>query len=225
MLHRYPTYCSRIICTIKYNLVLQRYQIWSLKSLPFSPKSTSTILQVWWLHTLMPHLFPMANQEWQSHIVGLCSLSGDLAKNHQADHLHSPQSKTGLHSCLQWVHVTKGITLGVRETSSRGHLPEEMVECVVLHCHLVESSHWRWMKKDGWLMSCRPLHAVRTSPAVVCPWLAKHLCPCCDWMGHYTLLLFLLQVAKHGSSMQGLEVLRMGNINPSLLCLDLQTWY
>ena len=36
-------------------------------------------------------------------------------------------------------------------------------------------------------------------------------------MGHYTLLLFLLQVVKHGSSKQGLEVLHMGNINQALV--------
>lgn len=36
----------------------------------------------------------------------------------------------------------------------------QRTECVVLHCHLVESSHWKQRNKDGWLMSCGPTAAI-----------------------------------------------------------------
>lgn len=58
MLHRCPIYCSRIICSIKYNLALQRQQILSLKRLPLALKSTTTLFLAWWLHTAMAGLFP-----------------------------------------------------------------------------------------------------------------------------------------------------------------------
>lgn len=150
------------------------------------------------------------------------SVPEDVAENGQEGHLYSPQSEMGLPSWPQGVHRTKGSTLGMRETSTRSHVPMEMVGCVVLHCHLVESSHWRPVEKDGWLISCglpEPL------PTTVCPRLAEHWGPSCDPMGHYILQLLLLQGVKHRSTMQGLEVLCMGNTIPLIQHLDLQVWY
>lgn len=210
VLHRYPTYCRRIIFSMKYNLVLQRYQTWSLKSLPFSPNSTTILVQAWWCHTVMPHLFPWPTSSgkapWLEFALYLWRLGREPSR--------IPLAFTSIWARLAFLpamgapnqgHYSRDEGNFNQRTSARGN--GGMCDVTLPPCGELP---WRWMKKDGWLARCRPTCATKTCPSCML------MCPCCDWMDHYALLLFLLQVVKHGRCMWGLEVLYVGNINSLL---------
>lgn len=136
---------------MKYNLVLQRYQTCSLKSLPFSPKST------WWFHTAMPRLFPWPTSSGKAPWLDFALCLWRLGREPSG----IPLAFTSI-----WARLAFLPEMGARNqghyswdegnfnqrTSARGN--GGMCDATLPPCGELP---WRWMKKDGWLARCEAI--------------------------------------------------------------------
>ena len=189
MLHRYPRFWKNILAAVKYNLVLQRYQIWPLKSLPFSPKSTSILLQAWWRHMLVPHLLSWPTSSGKATLLDFALYLWRLGRKPSG----RPPAFTSTWPRLAFLPAMGARNQGHRSwdeenfhqrTSARGNggmCGVTLPPCGELPLEMNEE---RWLTNKLWAIMCSKnisqlLHAhhwLRTCALVVTEWDTTHCC-------------------------------------------------